>query len=145
MGSGGRRHPFELLDYHGDPGEPVEIDAEIVPLIKEIWALGFDTELSCQDHDGYVWVELPGRHAQRLLNVIAGEVDELRANILGLAPIAVGPDQFEAYQREHAWRYSVMAVADPGLVWLSVRILFPRDQLAAVVVALERASRPEAA
>jgi hypothetical protein len=32
-----------------------------------------------------------------------------------------------------------------GLVWLCVRILFPRDQLDAVVVALERASRPEAA
>jgi hypothetical protein len=30
-----------------------------------------------------------------------------------------------------------MALSDPGLVWLSVRVLFPRDQLAAVLAAVE--------
>jgi hypothetical protein len=132
----GRRHPCELLDYYG---EPVEIDVEIVPLIKAIWALGFDTELSCQDHHGQVWVELPGKHAQRLLNVIAKQDGELRANILGLVPVEYGPDEFDAYKLAHAWQLSVMALSDPGLVWLGVGIHFPRSQLAAVVAALEQA------
>ena len=39
MASNGR-HPFQLLHYCG---QPVEIDVEIVPLIKAVWALGFDT------------------------------------------------------------------------------------------------------
>jgi hypothetical protein len=88
-----------IADYHGDPDDPVEIDVEIVPLIRAIWAFGFDTELSCQDQDGYVWVELPGKHAQRLLNVIAGEDSELRANILRLVPAEV----------EEPWRAKVPA------------------------------------
>jgi hypothetical protein len=143
MGNEGRQHPFELLDYHGDPDAPVEIDVEIVPLIRAIWTLGFDTELSCQDHDGYVWVELPGKHAQRLLNVIAGEDGELRANILRLVPVEVeDPDDFYAYLDAHGWELRTLAIHEPGSepdVWLSVGVRFPRAQLPAVVAALERA------
>jgi hypothetical protein len=141
--SEGRVHPFEVLDYHGIPDAPVEIDVEIVPLIKLIWAHGFDTELSCQDHDGYVWVELPGKHAQRLLNVIAGEDGELRANILRLVPAeVVEPCDFYAYQAAHSWECRTVAIHEPGSepdVWLSVGVRFPREQLATVVAALERA------
>ena len=136
MDSRGRRHPFEVLDYYG---ERVEIDVEIVPLIRAIWALGFDTELSCQDDDGYVSVALPGKHAQRVLNAIAAADRELRANILGLVPIEVeDPEDFYAYQRAHAWRFSVGALSDPDGVWLEVGVRFPRSQLPAVVAALER-------
>jgi hypothetical protein len=136
-----RCHPFEVLGYHGDPDDPVEIDVEIVPLVRAVWALGFDTELSCQDRDGYVWVELPGKHAQRLLNVVAREDGELRANILGLVPAeAAYPEAFYAYQRAHGWKFHVMPIAegDGGPdVWLSVGVRFPRAQLSAVVAALE--------
>jgi hypothetical protein len=140
MDSDGRRHPYEVLDYHGIPDAPVEIDAEIVPLIRAIWALGFDTELSCQDDDGRVWVELPGKHAQRLLNVIAGEDGELRANILRLVPVEIGPDGFYAHQEAHSWDLQTVALRDCGGepdVWLSIGVRFPREQLRAVVAALE--------
>lgn len=88
-------HPTEVLGYHGDPDDPVEIDVEIVPLVRAVWAAGFDTELSCQDHDGYVWLEFPGKHAQRFLNALAARDGELRANILGLVPVECGwPHEF---------------------------------------------------
>jgi hypothetical protein len=137
MDSDGRQHPFEVLDYLG---EPVEIDVEIVPLIKLIWAHELDTVLSCQDQDGCVWLEMPGRYAQRLVRIVADEDRELRANILGMVPIEVeDPEQLEAYQLAHRWGYRVMAVFEDGELWLSVGLRFPRDQLATVVAALERA------
>jgi hypothetical protein len=37
MGNEGRQHPFEVLDFHGHPDAPVEIDVEIVPLLRAIW------------------------------------------------------------------------------------------------------------
>lgn len=136
-GNGHRHHPFEVLDF---VGEPVEIDVEIVPLIRLIWSHDLETVLSCQDQDGYVWVELPGRYAQRLLNIVAGQDKELGRNILGSVPIEVDyPEGFDAYKRAHSWDYRTQAVFEDGELWLSVGIRFPRAQLPAVVAALEQA------
>jgi hypothetical protein len=131
--SEGRHHPFEVLDHDG---ERVEVDAEIVPLVELIWSHGLDTVLSCQDQDGGVWVELPGRDAQRLLRLVAAQDEELRANILGLVPIEVEPDDVDAYKRDHCWDYRTLAVFEDGELWLSIGLRFPRAQLPAVVAAL---------
>ena len=65
---------------------------------------------------------------------------ELRANIFGLVPEEhADPCEVYAYQAAHGWEYRVSAEAYPGELWLSVGIRFPRDQLATVVAALERA------
>ena len=137
MASVASRHPFEVLDYEGDP---VQIDVEIVPLIKAIWWHGLETDLSCQDQDGRVWLEMPGRDAERLLRLLAHRDRELRANILGLVPEEhADPCDFYAYQAAHGWEYRVSAESYPGGLWLSIGIRFPRDQLAPVVAALERA------
>ena len=117
-------------------GEPIQIDVEIVPLIKAIWSHDFETLLSCQDQDGRVWVELPGRDAQRLLRLLAGQDGELRGHILRMLPIEVDPDEFDAYHAAHSWEYSVMALSEAGELFLAVSIRFPRDQLPAVVSAL---------
>lgn len=45
-----RIHPSIELIYPFDPSHKmVEIDIEIVPLIKKIWSLGFETVASCQE------------------------------------------------------------------------------------------------
>jgi hypothetical protein len=142
VGSEGRHHPFEVLDYEGGQ---VEIDVEIVPLAREIWWHGLETDLSCQDQNGRVWVEMPGRDAERLLRLLAHRDRELRANILGLVPEEhAGPNEFYEYQAAHGWTCRVSAESAAGELWLSVGVRFPRDQLAAVVAALEAAPRDTA-
>ena len=121
-------------------GERVEIDVEIVALIKAIWWHGLETDLSCQSQDGRVWVEMPGRDAERLLRLLALRDPELRATILRLVPGEhADPCDFYEYQAAHGWQYRVSAESYPVGLWLSVGIRFPRDQLTAVVAALERA------
>lgn len=49
-------HPqFEL--------DGVLVDANIAPLLKKLWRLGFTTYLSCQDNvpEGYAWIEFSSR------------------------------------------------------------------------------------
>jgi hypothetical protein len=87
-----------------------------------------------------VWVELPGRDAERLIRVVAGQDSELRGHILRMVPIEVGPDESDAYQAAHSWECRTLAVFEDGELFLSVGVRFPRDQLAAVVSALEAAS-----
>ena len=152
-------HPFELLDYHGDP---VEIDAEIVPLMRLLWAHGLETFNSCQDFagDGRVWVEFDGWSASHFVNVVAGQDDELRGHILHSAPREAGPpgDLLDAWAlpnpspqgitiwlREHGWTYSVLPWPDwgddPDEIRFLVSVHFPRHDLPAVVAALEAATR----
>ena len=139
------RHPVELLDYHGDP---VQIDVEIVPLIRLLWAHGFETFNSCQDFagDGMVWVEFDGPSATDFMNLVARLDGALRAHMLHSVPHGVdSPDVIDAWIGEHGWTYSVL----PWVGWgdeiqFLVSVHFPRHDLPAVVAALEAAPREEA-
>lgn len=45
-----RIHPVETLDYTvHNVTKKVEIDIELVPLMKQIWAAGIHTQSSCQE------------------------------------------------------------------------------------------------
>jgi hypothetical protein len=64
-------HPTITLDHHG---EFVEIDVDIAPLIKVLWACGIETVGSCQDGGtspqrcapvGTAWVAFADRHDGR--------------------------------------------------------------------------------
>jgi hypothetical protein len=44
---------------HGD----IEVDAEIEPLLRALWARGLDTAYSCQDSNGYSYVMFTTRDA----------------------------------------------------------------------------------
>ena len=109
MDGEGRHPPYTVLDYRG---ERVEIDVEIVPLVELLWALEFDTLLSCQDQDGRVWVEFPGPSAEQFLDLVSRSDSELRANVLGLVPFDT--DDFEAHKRDHAWQFSPSRSATPA-------------------------------
>jgi len=130
VGSNGRRHPFDVLEYEG---ERVEIDAGIVPLIELLWSHGFDTFNSCEDFEGggIVWVEFDGPSATEFLNLVAGRDGELRGHIL------------HSPTGEHGWTYSVLPWpgwgSDPDEIRFLVSVHFPRRDLAAVVAALEQA------
>ena len=48
-------------------GNEEQIDAEIAPLIAEIWRAGIETVMSCQDSPaGFVWIEFPSDMDARL-------------------------------------------------------------------------------
>jgi hypothetical protein len=87
-------HPSEWLIARD--GSRVEIDTEMVPLIRVLWALGLTTTASCQDfgegtagqrranphapkyggdafigyYTGYAWLKMPLPDAQRLGNML---------------------------------------------------------------------------
>ena len=77
------RHPTKRLREPG--GSRADIDIMLVPLIKALWAAGYDTIGSCQDlgeslrrHErqsaywkGYVLLEMPVADTLRLLNAAA--------------------------------------------------------------------------
>lgn len=83
---GDHRHPYELLTPPGGGGEPVQIDALLVPLITALWAAGFETVTCCQDlgesigefsprkaayWKGWALVELPSAGARALAELAA--------------------------------------------------------------------------
>ena len=140
MDSEGRRHPFEVLDYLG---EPVEIDAEIAPLMRLVWQHELDTFNSCQDFNGrgIVRVEFDGPSATDFLNLVAGQDGELRDHILHSSPIEfTDPEGFDAWVREHGSTYSLLpwlGWEEPDEMRFVVSVHFPRSDLSAVVAALE--------
>jgi hypothetical protein len=88
-------HPTERLITPA--GDAVDIDAEMVPLIRRLWAMGLQTKGSCQDfgesilHNGHrstspddarqrfadfyrgqAWLKMPTEDATRLISIISG-------------------------------------------------------------------------
>jgi hypothetical protein len=136
-------HPYETL-YHD--GEPVEVDVEVVPLVELCWSHGLEPLGSCQDEGGFVSLEFDGPHAERFLTLVAGEDAALRAHIVAEAPWEVDPLRGEEYARAHGWRYRVAPERNEGGgFYMAMALGFPRAQLSAVVAALDRAPREQAA
>lgn len=96
-------HPSQRLT--APDGSQVEIDTDIVPLVRALWALNLATTASCQDfgegtagqrkanprpssyggdafiayHTGYAWLKMPVPHAQHLTNMLLDT--EFRDNV----------------------------------------------------------------
>jgi len=143
------KHPFEVVHYEAY-GEHVEIDVEIVPLIRLLWAHGLDTFNSCQDYHDMVWIEFDGPSATEFLHVVASHDDALRGCALHSVPCEVdSPEMFDAWTRDHGWTYSALPWPgwgdDPEHIRFLVSVHFPRHQLDAVVAALREVGHPDLA
>jgi hypothetical protein len=134
-------HPVQRLT--APDGTEVDIDAEIVPLVQAVWALGLATTSSCQDfgdgvagqrgdgHDpaekhgdafiayyaGWSWLKMPVPDALRLLNLLLGT---------GFR------DKITFRWEQDTWRLHIPVLYDEaaGIVPGSdVQIYFPCEQL----------------
>lgn len=145
-------HPHETLETPS--GEPVEIDTDMVPVVRELWRLGFTTTACCQDvgeataavraqrdkplgyggtpfieyHRGWSLLKLPLLDSMRLVTLLA----ETRAF----------SDRVRHPWRPGSWRMNVPLEPD-GLgeaAWLH----FPRQQLGelAEVLCEQKVPRP---
>ncbi|WP_409471926.1 hypothetical protein [Streptomyces sp. HC307] len=139
-------HPTEMLTT--PTGDQVDIDTEMVPVIRELWRLGFTTTACCQDvgeatagvraqrdtplgyggdgfiayHRGYALVKMPVPDAQRLAALLAETVafgDRIRR------PWSVG-----------SWRMNVPL--EPEGLAAEALLHFPCTQIAELIDALRR-------
>ena len=65
------RHPQTLVEYDGNL---IEVDTGIVPLLEAMWASGFRTYASCEDHgggDARIWFSDPD-HQARFIELSGG-------------------------------------------------------------------------
>lgn len=124
-------HPTRPLT--APDGRQVHIDVEMVPLIRQLWRLGYLTKVACQD----------AGEAVREGGTRAAEADRprLAARTMGRAWLIVraeqGPQLLDAVgelARAGGWRlFPVVKDSDPAS-WAS--ITFPRQQIAAAAAAL---------
>jgi hypothetical protein len=134
-------HPYERLI--APSGEQVDIDTEMVPLVRTLWLKGLMTEASCQDlgeataglrdlevrppcyggdgfiafHRGYSWLKMPRAHGQRFLNALVG---------------AAFHDRAVTRWQAGSWRLHVPVVYDEERGFDladAMQIHFPRNQL----------------
>lgn len=47
--------------------EPVFVDAGLVSTLKMIWAVGYETDNSCEDNHGQIWISFDQQSFQRLV------------------------------------------------------------------------------
>lgn len=146
-------HPVQRLT--APDGTEVDIDEGIVPLVRAVWALGLNTEASCQDfgdgtagqraatehesryggdafiayHSGYAWLKMPLPDAYRFLNMLLGT--EFR-------------DRVARRWTPGSWRIHVPVVFDDDndemALAYAAQIFFPRGQVDSLQSALERLS-----
>ncbi|MFD9422720.1 MULTISPECIES: hypothetical protein [unclassified Streptomyces] len=137
-------HPYKTLTT--PEGEQVDIDAEMVPVVRELWRLGFTTATCCQDvgeatagvraqretplgyggdgfiayHRGYALLKMPVRDAQRLIAL--------------LADTAAFGERVRHPWRPGSWRVNVPL--EPDGLTANAFLHFPRAQLPELVGAL---------
>jgi hypothetical protein len=146
-------HPSQRLT--APDGPQVEIDTEIVPLVRALWALNLATTASCQDfgegtagqrranprpsryggdafieyYTGYAWLKMPILDAQRLADILLGTEFH---------------DSVTRRWESGSWRMHVPLVfhEDRGIVLENTaQIHFPRKQIASLTLTLERIHR----
>jgi hypothetical protein len=142
-------HPSESLTT--PDGSQAEIDADMVPLVRALWALNLTTVASCQDfgegtagqrrasrrtcryggdefiayYTSYAWLKMPLPGAQRLANALLST--ELR-------------DKITLRWTPGSWRMHVPLIFDEnsGIVLdATAQIHFPRDQINGLTAILE--------
>lgn len=146
-------HPVQRLTAPG--GAEADIDTEIVPLIRAVWALGLATTASCQDfgdgvagqrgpgrdpaekhgdafiayYAGWAWLKMPAPDALRLLTLLLGT--GFRENIT-------------RRWEQDTWRLHIPVVYDKaaGIAPApDAQIHFPREQTAELARVLRRLGR----
>ena len=145
-------HPAQRLT--APDGTAVDIDTEIVPLVRALWALRLVTAASCQDfgegtagqreinqrpplkggdafiayYTGYTWLKMPTPDAQRLATILLDT--EFRESIT-------------SRWEQGSWRMHVPLIFDEsqGMIPASTaQIHFPREQVPRLTLALENMS-----
>jgi hypothetical protein len=143
-------HPAQRLTT--PEGTEVDIDTEIVPLVRALWALGLATTASCQDfgegtagqrtvnqhpsryggdafiayYTGYAWLKMPTPDAQWLANMLLGTEFH---------------DKVTRRWEPGSWRMHVPLIFDEscGIVpAYATQIHFPREQIASLTDTFER-------
>lgn len=130
-------HPVKRL--RAPDGTRADIDVLLAPLIKALWAAGYETIGSCQDlgesvseiderrgsyWKGYALVELPIRDAQRLARFLGG-TPQFQRKMHWAAP--------------GAWDISVPIILLSGEILDLAQVRFPNDQLDDLVKVLTEA------
>jgi hypothetical protein len=130
-------HPHETLTTPS--GEPADIDADMVPTVRELWRLGFTTSACCQD----VGEATAGVRAQRDTPLGYGGdafieyhrgwallklplVDSMRLVAL-LAKVTTFSDRVSHPWRPGSWRMNVPL--EPNGLGEAAWLHFPRQQL----------------
>jgi hypothetical protein len=133
-------------------GTKADIDTEIVPLVRALWALGLTTTASCQDfgegtagqreanhrpsryggdafiayYTGYAWLKMPVPDAQRLANTLLGTEFH---------------DKVTRRWEPGSWRMHVPLVFEENrgiILENAAQIHFPREQITNLTITLER-------
>jgi hypothetical protein len=133
-------------------GTKADIDTEIVPLVRALWALGLTTTASCQDfgegtagqrmasqrpsryggnafiayYTGYAWLKMPLPDAQRLANTLIGSEFH---------------DKVTRRWEPGSWRMHVPLVFEENrgiTLENAAQIHFPREQITRLTITLER-------
>jgi hypothetical protein len=146
-------HSFERLTTPA--GELVNIDAEMVPVIRRLWALGFATTACCQNvgeataalraqldtspgyggdgfiafHRGYALLKMPRDDARRLVTLLA-RTPAFRERVC-------------QRWRAETWRMNVPLVCDGDTADIGPAALlhFPRAQITELAAALDPHAR----
>jgi hypothetical protein len=120
-----QHHPTQAMKSR--EGDTVEIDIEMVPLIAQLWRLGFTTDMSCQDTGKYMRDGTPA-HAP-------DDRDEASERIMGRAWVRVPAHQSSRLM-------DLVALLNPNGEWMVIErthrvgwtsLTFPKDQIPAVV------------
>jgi hypothetical protein len=70
-----QHHPHRQVQVRS-PSGPVEVDEGLEPLLRSLWSLGVNTEMSCRDNMGSVWIYTSLDDFQRL-HALARASDDL--------------------------------------------------------------------
>ena len=149
-------HPSQRLT--APDGTQADIDTEMVPLIRALWALDIVTTACCQDfgegtegqrktsrrqsryggdafiayYTGYAWLKMPVPDAQRLANILLGTGFH---------------DRVTLRWTPGSWRMHVPIIFNEHLGIVledAAQIHFPREQIPGLASALERIRRDAA-
>ena len=98
-----------------------EVDAEIAPLIEEIWRADLWTCNSCQNFcdEGRIWIEFSrAEKAQRFLDIVAEEYDPDPWSLYQRIRCHWTPSDidYDDFERDHRWHYEVFWPWDNNIV-----------------------------
>ncbi|MEU8799169.1 hypothetical protein [Spirillospora sp. NPDC048819] len=139
-------HPYERLTLPN--GSQADIDLEMIPLMRALWAMGLKTVASCQNLGESITAEPEGagqgrRHAAYLTGQawLRMPTQDAQTMLGHLAQSPVFADRFGRWTHPDAWEnyvYLLPGRDDDGVVQLSscAQIHFPAPQILEVVDAL---------
>ncbi|MFF0524088.1 hypothetical protein ACFYTC_35790 [Actinomadura nitritigenes] len=135
-------------------GDEVDIDLDMIPLVRALWALGLSTAGCCQDLGASIrcgprWATGPGR--RRHADFYAGQAwlkmpaDDARTMLdLLLRALPRTRERLNRWTRADAWDVFIYLVADGDSAVPScwAQLHFPREHLKEVTTALNTATAP---